>query len=254
MYSNLFRILSVISIASFISCLKGPSFLKQAGDSVEKNVASSVDGDGVTTGKFGANITSVQTLEAGGELAGAASIMIPVGGFSEVPLASAGIDPLWTTYNDCAADPKNCTTGANEPYRDFDNQPYCTKGTAARFDGSNFGAGIVLGFGGTGPENSFDAIAAGIAGFSFDITGVSPAAVLVEMQSAKLTPDVLAWGHYGDATLGKRTAVTFDELTTYPDSTPVDPHTLTLVSFSVVAGPAAIPFDYCIANVKMLKR
>jgi hypothetical protein len=176
------------------------------------------------------------------------------GALREVPLLDAKIDALWITFNDCATYPMSCTTGGNEPSRTFDGTPYCTKGTTAARAKGDFGSGMTLGFLGAAAGGSFDAAGAGIVGLAFDITGQSPPLLNVDVQSQSLTPKVLALGTFGKAPLGQRSVVLFDHLTTYAGSTPVDPATLSALAVVVLVQPVPVAFDYCVANVAVIKR
>jgi hypothetical protein len=172
------------------------------------------------------------------------------GGLREIPLPDVNAGAYWSVGNDCLDDPRNCTIGGNEPDRNFDGAPYCTKGTTARFDNMNWGVSMVLGFGGTG----INATAAGIVGFAFDLTGTSPPGVDVETQSETLSLGTFAVGSYGTAQLGKRSFALFDQQTTPPGAVRFDPSKLILLSFHVSAQADPVAFDFCVANLTAVER
>jgi hypothetical protein len=192
-----------------------------------------------------------QTCNAGLTCLSDLCVRLTEAGEREVPLSATGIvaGSGWYTTTDCKVDPLNCTAGGNEAPRDFDGTPFCTKGRTAVSDGNNFGASLVLRF---RPE--FDAAAAGIIGFAFDLTGTSPPEVEVSLQSPRPTPTTLAGGFAGKQPVGQRATVRFADLMLYIFNAPLDPSRIALIGFGLVPGDVPIVFDYCVANVSVIKR
>jgi hypothetical protein len=190
-----------------------------------------------------------QTCNAGLTCLSDLCVRLTEAGELEVPLSSTGIVAGWYTTTDCRVDPANCTAGGNEAPRDFDGTPFCTKGHTAASDGRNFGASLVLRF---RPE--FDATAAGVIGFAFDLTGTSPPEIEVAVESPRPTPTTLAGGFAGKQPVGQRARVRFADLVLNGLDAPLDPSHIALIDTALVVVDVPIVFDYCLAHFSVIKR
>jgi hypothetical protein len=167
----------------------------------------------------------------------------------EVPLLQVTRDGYWTNFNDCSEHPANCTSGgANEPYRAFDGTPYCTKGMTAPSDGLNYGAGLTLQFG-DALSNGFNAVAAGVIGMAFDITGTSPPMLRVDLLPASPFSSLAAQPNVGRAPVAARGILLFDRV-----SPPINLSRIGAVTLMAEVTDQRAPFDFCMANVTMLKK
>lgn len=228
-------------------------------------------GTGATGGSSGAGGTGgaspdVITWDADGWVEGSAN--------------TYGIQGPWYSYSDCAnAEPEGLPCTIPDPLLvGPDDMPgwsatatqICTKGTApqvimhmgALAYSLQWGAGIALDLNSTGGEdavkNDFDAVAAGVKGFMFDImtngTPPQPADVRVNIKTKATVDD----SHFVTALLpAANFAVNFDDalqgtwVTTPSDLTK---NAIESIQFQVYTNAtAAKAFDFCVSNMRVMK-
>ncbi|HYQ15139.1 MAG TPA: hypothetical protein VEQ58_05270, partial [Polyangiaceae bacterium] len=181
-----------------------------------------------------------------------------------------GIEGPFYFYSDC--DPPTglpCTmpdaslTGADgKPGWHVDATKVCVKGTAVKVEGSMFaqqwGAGIAVdlnspgGVAGTAAvKGLFDLEAAGIKGFSVDLSGTAPAGIRINLtmhglnDSSFVDPKVPGTTTFDVADVAQGSWVT--------TKTPFDPTKVEAMQFQVfTTAGSPTPFDFCVNAIRVL--
>jgi hypothetical protein len=214
----------------------------------------------------------------GGTGAGADAVTWDMTGFVDPGANSFGIQGPWYSYNDCnnampaglpCTMPDMSLMGPDMlPGWSVDATKVCTKGTAAQVSNAMFslqwGAGIALDManaGGGAAKGAWNADTAGVAGFLFDIvSNATPAAPLDVRVNIKST--VTGDGsHFVTIPLSKTNAeVRFDKALQGNWVMPTTPISLVTpaieaIQFQVYTNESAPkPFDFCVSNMRVIKK
>lgn len=189
---------------------------------------------------------------------------------------SLGVQGPWYAYADSLGDKKCLTAGhaatecaivESPPADSFPNMggQMCTKGSTEAviaMDYSNmWGAGIALDFnnpGGGAPKAAFDA--SGLSGIEFDLIRKPLAGLRVEFPQTD-TEGSEAGNDYADATSSYPVSMLTEGHNVVPFSRVkgpkghvFNPVNLLGVQFHVPSGSSQQPFDYCIANLTLIKK
>jgi len=173
-------------------------------------------------------------------------------------------------YSDCepasglpCTTPDASLTGADgKPGWSVTPNAVCIKGTAVKVENSMFaaqwGAGLALDLNSAGGDpgapatkGTFDLSAAGVRGFSVDISGTAPARIRIN-----LTMPGLADSNFVDALVPGTTTFDVSALkqgSWVTNKTPLDPTKVEALQFQVfTTAGAPTPFDFCVNAIRVI--
>lgn len=230
-------------------------------------VTSGAGGNGTSTAGTSGSASAAGSTGSGGAAPGSA-LSWDADGFVAAEGNPFSIRGPFYAYSDC--EPPSglpCTawdaslTGADgKPGWSVERDKVCLKGTAVKVDNAMFsaqwGAGLALDLNSEGgepgapaPKQPFDLSAAGIRGFSIDLTGTAPARIRIN-----LTMPGLADSSFVDAQLPGTTSFELSDIeqgSWVKERTPFDSTRAEALQLQVFTNAAApTPFDFCVTAIR----
>jgi hypothetical protein len=207
---------------------------------------------------------------AGGATQVSTALVWDADGFVATDSTPFGIEGPFYSYSDCdppsglpCSTPDASLTGADgKPGWSVDVAGVCMKGTAVKVEGMKFaeqwGAGLALDLNSKGGEpgtpaekGTFDLQAAGIRGFSVEISGTAPARIRIN-----LTMPGVEDSSFVDAVVPGSTTFDIDDArqgSWVTSKAPLDPRKIEAMQFQVFTNAAAAtPYDFCVKAIRAL--
>ncbi len=241
----------------------GSSTTGGAAGSTSTAAASSSSSTSVSTGSQSGSAPATEdaaaaddgaTSEAGSGCPGMA-ITPDATGYVAPASNSLGLNGSWFVYSDCVdLNGVNCSTVTSPPTTSFPNTggSMCTSGTTSA-NASAWGAGIALELnddGASHKQSPWDATAAGVLGFCFQLSGSAVPAGLRLAFTTTTSGDDAPFKAVGSA--GSHT-VLFSQTgpgSWFKNTSPLDTHNLVLMQFQIPATSGkAIPWDFCVSGM-----
>lgn len=201
-------------------------------------------------------------------------------GYIDMTMNTFGINGSWFAYNDCndamqamvpCTMPDALLTGPDgNPGWATTPAQVCMKGTAAQvmmtpdggtvdYFGIQWGAGIAFDLSNAGGVGAvampFNATAAGIAGFIFDVTGTAPMRVRINY----VMPTTESTSHFIEVEPGTNISVDFLSVNQGawvmdPNRVAFDPTQFRTIQFQVFTNDmSTTPYDFCVSNVRVIR-